>query len=55
MKQIACVLGAFALIIAGLVACGGEAKPAMNPENPVGSAAVPEAPSAPVPVSTATP
>ena len=53
MKQLALVIAAFALMIAAMVACGGDKKPALAPENPVGSAAVPEAPSAPTPEAPA--
>jgi len=53
MKQLVLVSGAFALIVAGMIACGGEVKPPAAPENPAGSAAVPEAPSAPTPEAPA--
>ena len=53
MKQLALALGSLALIVAGLIACGGGARPLAAPENPAGSAAVPEAPSAPTPEAPA--
>lgn len=52
MKQAVLVSGAFALLIAAMIACS-EPKPPVAPENPVGSAAVPEAPSAPAPEAPA--
>jgi len=50
MKRIAIVVAALG-VVAGLIACGGEPKPPTMPENPAGSAAVPETPSATPPAT----
>lgn len=54
MKRIAIVVAALG-VLAGLIACGGEPKPPTMPENPAGSAAVPEAPSAAAPTTPEAP